>query len=213
MPEFFNRFDVMGRYDNQNIINTYFYREVLLHPGVDPHPLLFDAFNTQFQLHYNRISVDTCLYANLRITRFNDRGQERSGSLWSWPKGSARDVQGLPSGVTCVISRANVRNATRRFRGKLCIAAGAMGQTAAGLVTISSDQWAFMVQLALAMKATLFIDQFPIGRVLSIEPVIGNFRKRLAGGESYTWRPVGQTAARAQLGTQRHRLPGHGRTG
>lgn len=211
MADFYLRIDVRGRYDNQRIVNTFFYREIGYNALFVPDQLAAIGFTERFGTIYGQISVSSCEYQEIRVRRFDSFGLRATSSVWAFQHISGRIVAGVPSFVSAVMKRQKRNAGTRKHRGKLCIAAIAQEDVVGNTILEASDTWNKMGLLAIAMRGAIRqVAANGVDNYIAV-PVLGNFRKRLANGEEFDVAPVGEVVPRSFLGTQRHRAPRQGR--
>lgn len=223
---YFYRVDVRGRYQGQLIVNTYNYRTTVAPLAVrevndlsivnwsDEQELsaLMTAFKDSFEPTYTTISVDSCVYNTVRVSRVTSVSANRYSLSNSVDWHSGRAAVGCPSGVTAVMTRKFATTGSRRFRGRLSLAGIDLADTEAGVVRSAGATWTRMGALAVRLISTIDYVAGGVEYRCQWIPVIGNFRRPTAG-DNFLWRPVDLATRRAPLGTQRSRLPGHGRSG
>jgi len=224
------RVDVRGEYQGQTMVVTFAYKcTVTWEPGLDAGGgalggfgptwrdeqemiTLVNRFKSRFETILPACSVTTLGWGLLRVSRFTrDITRRMSHSeqvLWT----GALSAPGVPSGVSGVIIRRYAYTGSRKFRGHISIPGLRQADVGAGLISGTSVTWDNLTTLAGQMRQPLSLNT-PEERDYQFVPVIGNLRTLPPIGQEPAVEPLSFTRVRARLGTQRSRLPGHGRNG
>lgn len=209
--EYLARIDARARYAGQILVNTYYY-EVITNLRYD---LSLAHLQTRFMtiaqplyaaLFTTDVAMEHCIAA--RVSRFQ---QNRFSLTLPWVFAGTNAPPTVPPAVTAVVQRTG-QAAGKRFRGRVMYGGFPLDAVVAGKISGASVTFAHlnaMVPLFNQIIATqglnntdqneaygVLINQKPRGEVLE-----------------YEFRPVVTVATRFECGTQRHRLPGHGRRG
>ncbi len=220
------RCEFQGRYEGQNIINTFAYRctsapDRGLRPNQNEQTAwtdyrelvtLWSLFTDTLAAPISDCSVVDMHYNTARVFRFTGDIERRESYSGPVELTGTQANPGLPSGVSGVILRRHAASGTRRYRGHLSIAGIKATHTIAGTMDNASATYAKMVILAALMKRPLEIRVWQ-NESLTFIPVIGNVRRLPLPGVFPRVRPMNDTRIRNSLGAQRSRLPGHGRSG
>lgn len=221
------RVDIRGRYQGQNMVVTFAYRTVntpeqnIIVPGDITLPgwsddteitLLLTAIEGYWVSYLPICSVDSLTWNLLRVSRFTpdvERRQTASKEV-SWDGSQASE--GLPSGVSAVVLRRARNTGSRRYRGHISLPGIRLDAVASGLINMASATWTNLTGFATALQRPLNAN-LPGWGTIYWAPVIGGFRKLPPTGQPILWRALTESRARQNLGTQRSRIEGHGRTG
>lgn len=214
-PIFYYRVDAESRFADQNVVYTFYYNEIqrLEIPGVDPLQTMAQRFISAFEAKLAACHVTSFECINLRVRRFNLQGNEATSRTFPWNWLGTIDDAGAPPMVSTVLQRKLRDTGTRRYRGRLCLAAAPLLQVAAGRVAPGSAYETALNQLAPVLKTELREPAAPAPAEWSAIPVLGDFKVKKTGDEFYRAQAITQVLLRSNLGTQRHRSPGHGRYG
>lgn len=224
------RIDVRGRYLQQTIVNTFHYKIVRLPVGDLP-PLgggvviptegteedanelvkMATLFKTQKGPAYDGLSVAACVYSTIRCSRVTQDRVRRQTVTLDFSPTIGPDEAGLPPGVSVVINRRYPWTGTRRFRGHLSVAAYPASAVEGGVVKTVGAPYDKLVFLRNVMRSD--VGEGVLANVWTATPVIGQFRRLPPIGTPIESRPATDTFIRLPLGTQRSRVPGHGRSG
>lgn len=209
------RVDVRGRYLSQDLVNTFMYYAFLEGDEDDRGPAtaaLVSAFVNRFADAYSDLSVAAATYTQVIGYYLNVNVLQRFTYTQDVNWQSAVAAEGVPPAVAAIIKRRGELTGSRAFRGRIFVGGVRMLDVPGGIINPASHTAAALDVLAARIKEVLTVRP-GLPTQVNFVPALIQFRRPALASGLYRQSRCGSTFVRPQLGTQRHRSPGHGRAG